>query len=144
MDNQKYFSTCFFAAAILLFFSACAEMQTTGASSGSSVDKESTTHYRFTDVPVPGKFKLDRDKSFIYETGNSKVKVGRLFYSGSGKMEEVASFYQGEMTGHGWNLIRSMEQSGITLLYEKQGWSCLVAINSSFGQSTIEIQLGPK
>lgn len=129
---------------MFLFFSACAEMQTTSSASGSSVEKESTTHYRFTDVPVPGKFKLDRDKSFIYETGNSKIKVGRLFYSGSGKMEEVAAFYQGEMTGHGWALIRSMEQSGITLLYEKQGWSCLVAINSSFGQSTIEIQLGPK
>lgn len=132
------------AAAALLFFWGCAEMQTGGTSGGTALEKESTSHYRFSDVPVPGKFKLDREKSFVYETGNNKVKVGRLIYSGTGKIEEVAAFYQGEMHSHGWVLVRSMELSGATLLYEKQGWSCMIAINSSFGQSTIEIQVGPK
>ncbi len=144
MDNQKQLTRLFFAATLLLFLGGCAEMQTGGTSGGTGLEKETTSHYRFSDVPVPGKFKLDREKSFVYETGNNKVKVGRLLYSGTGKIEEVAAFYQGEMPGHGWALVRSMELSGATLLYEKQGWSCMIAINSSFGQSTIEIQVGPK
>lgn len=130
---------------ILLFCSACAEVQTGGTTNSSGVDKDVATHYRFSDVPVPGKFQLDRDKSFVYETGNSKLKIGRLFYSGSKKIEEVATFYQNEMVNHGWVMVRTIEHSGATMIYEKAGWTCLVTLSSSsFGQTTVEIQLGPK
>lgn len=142
MDNRQHLKV-FTAGIILLFCVGCAEMQTGGTITSSGQEKDTTT-YRFSDVPVPGKFKLDREKSFVYETGNSKLKIGRLIYSGTAKIEEVAAFYQHEMITHGWSLVRTIEQSGVTLLYEKSGWTCLVSLNSTFGQTTVEIQIGPK
>ena len=143
MNNyRRVFAKISLVVCILLLLFGCAELGT--KNSADTGDKDSTSHYRFSDVPIPAPFKLDREKSFVYEAGVSKIKIGRLIYTGNSKLDDLAAFYQNEMPKSGWTLVRTIEQAGIGLLYEKQGWSCLVNLSSSFLQSTVEIQLGPK
>ena len=98
----------------------------------------------FTDVPVPSGFSRDHLKSFVYETGNNEVKVGRLFFSGNESLKLTVEFYQNEMINKGWTLINSLASTDTILNYRKEGWTCTVIIRPrSFNRSIVEIQIGP-
>ncbi len=98
----------------------------------------------FTDVPVPSGFSRDQLRSFVYETGNNEMKVGRLFFSGNKNLELTVEFYQNEMINKGWALVNSMASTETILNYQKEGWVCTVIIRPrSFNRSIIEIQIGP-
>ena len=99
---------------------------------------------RFSDIPVPSRFQFDRSKSFIYESGSGSVKVGRLFFKGWASQKNVTTFFENEMVNNGWTLVRVIEHDGTMLLYQKKGRVCTVILGSSLGQSTVEIQIGPK
>ena len=98
----------------------------------------------FTDVPVPSGFNRDQLKSFVYETGNNDMKVGRLFFNGNTGMKETVEFYQNEMINKGWTLVNAMASTDTILNYRKEGWVCTVIIRPrSFSRSKVEIQIGP-
>ena len=98
----------------------------------------------FTDVPVPNGFNRDQLKSFVYETGNNEMKVGRLFFSGNTSLKPTVEFYQNEMINKGWSLVNSMASTETILNYRKEGWICTVIIRPrSFSRSIVEIQIGP-
>jgi hypothetical protein len=107
-------------------------------------DQDAYLNARFPDVPFPQKFKFDRDKSFVYETGSGGVKVGRLFFSGWARLDDAVSFYHNEMINKGWTLVRAIEHEGIMMLYDKKGWVCTIILTASLGQANVEIQVGPK
>lgn len=147
MDNREFRRSLAAISCICLLGLASCETMKAGTAPGTSEtggEKESTAHYRFSDVPVPASFKLDREKSFVYETGSSAVKIGRLFYTGMSRVDDLVAFYQGEMVNNGWSLVRIIEQSNTIMLYEKKGWVCTVYITGGTFRSTIEIQLGPR
>ena len=98
----------------------------------------------FIDVPVPNGFNRDQSKSFVYETGNNDMKVGRLFFNGSSGLKPTIEFYQNEMVNKGWTLVNSMASTDTILNYRKEGWICTVIIRPrSFNRSIVEIQIGP-
>ena len=98
----------------------------------------------FIDVPVPSGFIRDQLKSFVYETGNEYMKVGRLFFEGNKSLKDVVEFYQNEMINKEWTLINSMASKDTILNYRKTGWTCTVIVRPrSFSRSNIEIQIGP-
>jgi len=98
----------------------------------------------FIDVPVPSGFIRDQLKSFVYETGNEHMKVGRLFFEGNKSLKDVVEFYQNEMINKEWTLINSMAGKDTILNYRKTGWTCAVLVRPrSFSRSIIEIQIGP-
>jgi len=98
----------------------------------------------FIDVPVPNGFNRDQSKSFIYETGNNDMKVGRLFFNGASGLKPTVEFYQNEMINKGWALANSMASTDTILNYRKEGWVCTVIIRArSFNRSMVEIQIGP-
>lgn len=102
----------------------------------------STKTYRFTDVPVPAKFKLDREKSFIYQAGD--FKAGMMSYKGWSKLETLVDFYKKEMAAFNWKIVSIFEHKDVTLVYAKEGWNCIVKIYyKNLGGSKIEIQIGP-
>jgi hypothetical protein len=140
----RILSLCILSLAV--FFAACASGPATtgGRPDGVAPQEVGSRHYRFSDVPVPGHFSLEKDKSFIYETGDASFKVGRLIYTGSGKTEDVVLFYQSEMINSGWKLVRTMEHGVTTMLFEKPGWICSVIVQSSFTSVTVEVQMGPR
>lgn len=105
-------------------------------------DQDYATMYRFTDVPVPAKFKLDREKSFIYQAGD--FKVGMMSYKGWSKLETLVDFYKKEMPAFNWKIVNIFEHKDVTLVYAKEGWNCTVRIYyKNLGGSKIEIQIGP-
>ena len=98
----------------------------------------------FIDVPVPNGFNRDQSKSFVYETGNNDMKVGRLFFNGASGLKPTVEFYQNEMINKGWALVNSMASTDTILNYRKEGWICTVIIRPrSFSRSIVEIQIGP-
>ena len=98
----------------------------------------------FIDVPVPNGFNRDQSKSFVYETGNNDMKVGRLFFNGASGLKPTVEFYQNEMINKGWALVNSMASTDTILNYRKEGWICTVIIRPrSFNGSIVEIQIGP-
>lgn len=99
----------------------------------------------FTDIPIPEEFDRDQSKTFVYESGDKNIKVGRLFFSGSGNLEEIVDFYQNEMINHQWTPgVSFLANNGKILNYQKTGWDCTVIIQSGWLGSSIEIQIGPK
>jgi hypothetical protein len=100
--------------------------------------------YPFLDIPVPSGFERNHSKSFVYESGSGTVKVGRLFFSGWGNLDEVISFYQDEMVNKGWSLVNAIKHKTTILNYEKEGWVCTLMTHSTLGKIYIEIQAGPK
>ena len=98
----------------------------------------------FINVPVPNGFNRDQSKSFVYETGNNDMKVGRLFFNGASGLKQTVEFYQNEMINKGWVLVNSMASTDTILNYRKEGWICTVIIRPrSFNRSIVEIQIGP-
>ncbi len=95
------------------------------------------------DIPFPGGFERDQSKSFVYESGNGNIKVGRIFYSGWSPLSEVVKFYQNEMVNKGWSMVSATEHKSIILNYEKEGWVCTLVIHSAIGKTYIEIHAGP-
>ena len=99
---------------------------------------------QFPSIPIPKGTELDRDKTFIYESGSGEVKVGRLVFSVWNKPQEVVDYFREEMSKNGWKLLRTIEHTETILLYERKGEVATVMIDSSLGKTYIEIQIGPK
>ena len=98
----------------------------------------------FIDVPVPSGFIRNQSMSFVYESGNGNMKVGRLYFEGNKSLQDVVEFYKNEMINKEWTLINSMAGKDTILNYRKTGWTCAVFVRPrSFSRSIIEIQIGP-
>lgn len=119
-----------------------AEEEQSGTEIETNKDKSSTAPYRFTDVPVPSKFKLDRKRSFIYESGS--IKAGFIIYTGWASLDALVDFYKTEMLTYDWELVSIFEHTDVGMVFAKEGWNCSVRLTSrSLGGSKIEIQIGP-
>ena len=145
-QKKSYLSVWIFC--LLFMFSGCASLQESidnfGIEEPPPLPDPVNLAYPFTDIPIPEGFDRDHAKSFVYESGSGTIKVGRLFFSGMGDMEEIMSFYQDEMTNLGWKLINAMEHDGTILNYKKEGWVSTVVIRSGWGSTTIKIMIGPQ
>jgi hypothetical protein len=98
---------------------------------------------RFSDVPIPRGFKLDRSKTFVYEAG--EIKAGSLFYEGAADLDEIISFYRTEMPQFQWKLMSIFETNDATLYFEKPGWFCRIQIQpAKYRKTAIFVSLGPK
>ncbi len=99
---------------------------------------------RFANVPIPPGFDLDRDKSFIYESGSGSVKVGKLHLTGWNDEDEVIEYYRNEMVAKGWSSVSIMEQKITVMVYEQEGQMCTIMVEPSFSKTHVEINVGPK
>ena len=150
---DKYFRFVAMLLGTTILFCSCANLSGQNApesgdadlrSMGSATDEDQSAEvsYRFTDVPVPSKFKLDRRKSFIYEAGS--FKAGIITYTGWSKLDALVDFYKKEMPDFEWKMISIFEHNDITLVYSKEGWNCTVNLSSAnLGGSRITIKIGP-
>ncbi|MFQ5450223.1 MAG: hypothetical protein ACE5E9_06310 [Nitrospinaceae bacterium] len=144
MDNRKFsLALALTASLYLIVLTGCAGRHNADKASDPAA-KFSDVAYPFTDVPVPNGFSVDREKSFIYESGSGKIKVGRLYYSGWNNSQEVVNYYQNVMINKGWKLVNAMEHAGMILNYEKKGWACTLIVTESWFKTHVEIQIGPR
>ncbi|QPJ65414.1 MAG: hypothetical protein G3M78_08430 [Candidatus Nitrohelix vancouverensis] len=129
--------------AFLVFVTACAGHSTLGKGLKSEV-KPFKEAVPFSEIPMISSFDFDPDASFIYESGSGSVKVGRLFYSGWGNLEDTVKFFENEMVNKGWSLVNSIRQNGVILNYQNDAQVATLIITHDWGKSFIEIQIGPK
>ena len=128
---------------LLIFISGCAVIDKLGKETPPKREVISNA-LPFIDVPVPSGFIRNQLKSFVYETGNEQMKVGRLFFEGNKSLKDIVNFYQNEMVNKEWTIINSMAGKDTILNYRKTGWTCTVIVRPrSFSRSNIEIQIGP-
>ena len=142
-NNQLAFCQTLATFLLLVFINGCAVIDKMGKETPPQREVISNA-LPFIDVPVPSGFIRDQVKSFVYETGNEQMKVGRLFFKGNKSLKDVVEFYQNEMINKEWTLINSMASKDTILNYRKAGWTCTIIVRPSpFSRSTIEIQIGP-
>ena len=142
-NNQLAFCQTLATFLLLVFINGCAVIDKMGKETPPQREVISNA-LPFIDVPVPSGFIRDQLKSFVYETGNEQMKVGRLFFKGNKSLKDVVEFYQNEMINKEWTLINSMAGKDTILNYRKTGWTCAVFVRPrSFNRSNIEVQVGP-
>jgi len=99
---------------------------------------------QFPILPFPSGYKMDRDRSFIYESGQGKVKVGGIHLTTTDTTDEVVTFYRTEMKNKGWRLIRMVDHLGTIMLFERKTMMCTITVESLAEKTLIIIHIGPK
>ncbi len=144
MDNKISKLIFILTTSFALFvMSGCALTPDSEDSADSGAEYSEVAH-PFTDVPIPSGFSADRSKSFVYESGSGSVKVGRLYYSGWHKSQDVVNYYHNAMVNKGWKMVNAMEHDGMILNYEKKTRVCTVIVTDALLKTHLEIQVGPK
>ena len=127
---------CLFCILSLALFSGCQYAPSQPPPESKPIDVG-----RFSDIPVPAKFKLDAEKSFVFE--NPAIRAGVLLYSGSGKVAAISTFYRENMPQNGWKFVSGFEMKEAVLNFQKEGWNCVVSIKSEDFSTKIRISVGP-
>ncbi len=131
-----------------LLLAGCA---TTSGKGSSELDEEEAfrttgllpaAKLRFSDVPAPAGFKLLQDKSFVFQTDNTRVAL--LKYSGRAKLQDLVDFYKEQMLLSNWDLLNVVEYGKSVLNFERTGQSCIVSIDSKGMRKVITISVAPK
>lgn len=128
--------------------SACAMLQPAATAENQGAIGEASlprpVDRQFPVLPFPPGYEMDRDRSFIYESGRGQVKVGGIHLSVFDTPDDMVSFYRAEMKSKGWRLIQMVDHRGTLMLYEKKTLICTIVIESSAEKTLIVIHIGPK
>lgn len=125
-------------------FLGCAPKAYSPNSGGDGKSPPPPIALQFASIPLPDGVVLNRDKTFIYESGSGTVKVGRLSFSLWNRADEVVEYFRNEMPGRGWQSIRIVEHDITIMLYEMENDICTIIVEPGLGKTKIEIQIGPK
>ena len=142
--NYSSSLVCFVILSFISFLGGCATFNQSESETPPAPEPINLAQ-PFSDIPIPKDFERDPSKSFVYESGDKNIKVGRLFFNGFNNLEETVDFYQNEMVNHDWSPGASfLADNGKILNYHKEGWECAIIIQSGWFGSEIEIRIGPK
>ncbi len=95
---------------------------------------------KFTDIPVPAKFKYLSNESYVFQSKD--MRIGMLKYKGKATADQIIQFYREQMPAYGWQLLNSFEFGQKIFNFEKKNESCIVYIEENTG--IIVISFGPK
>jgi len=101
-----------------------------------------TAKLRFSDVPVPAGFKLIQNKSFVFQTEETRVAL--MKYSGRAKLQDLVDFYKEQMLLCNWELLNIVEYGRSVLNFERSRQSCIITIESKGMKKIITISVAPK
>ena len=139
----------FFLIPILLcFLAGCATTKDRSSSEFEQGEAYATTtlavsaKLRFSDLPVPAGFKLIKDKSFVFQTEQTRVAL--LKYSGRAKLEDLVEFYREQMLLYNWQLLNVVEYGRSVLNFERAEQSCIVTMEATGMKQIITISVAPK
>lgn len=98
---------------------------------------------QFDDLPVPQGLVHDRDHSFAYLHGTTRVAI--LRYSGNVAAEDVADFYRRELPRYQWELEMILgERDSRKLKFKKALEVCEVSVDLHEGVTNLAIRLGQR
>ena len=97
-------------------------------------------YYDFDDISVPPELKLDKKRSFIYES--RKTRSGVLVFRGRIDVTSLASFFKENMPHDGWVFINCYKYKDYILNFQKDGKSCLISLHDKLLNTIVEIRVG--
>jgi len=120
----------------------CAGMSKRDDASKTSGLLEPSSMLKFSDVPVPVKFKLLAEDSYSFES--SGVRVGVLKYRGKADPDQIVNFYKEQMPMYNWVFLNVVEYGDRLINFERENETCIISLLPKGSQVTITISLGPK
>ncbi|MDP2941761.1 MAG: hypothetical protein Q8N85_05900 [Candidatus Omnitrophota bacterium] len=97
---------------------------------------------KFTDVPVPSRFKFLEADSYSFESAG--IRVGFLRYRGKANAEQVVSFYREQMPMYNWNLLNVVEYGDRLMNFDREAETCIITITPKGSAALITVSVGPK
>jgi len=101
----------------------------------------SAKYYDFEDILIPDEMKLDKEKSFVYET--PLLKAGILVFSGRVEVTSLIQFFKENMVKDNWKLLNSFKYKGYLMNFQKPDKSCMISIVDGTFSTSLEIWVGP-
>jgi hypothetical protein len=105
-------------------------------------EPKSPSYLHFNDVLIPPELNINRDRSFVFETGG--FKAGTLILKGYVDPDSVADFFKRSMPNDGWTLKSIFRHPKTVLLFEKMGKSCIITIYESTLWTHVEVWVAPQ
>ncbi|MDH5763976.1 MAG: hypothetical protein OEZ51_13450 [Nitrospinota bacterium] len=99
---------------------------------------------QFPILPFPTGYEMDRDRSFVYESGQGKIMVGGIHLVVADTPDQMVSFYRAGMQEKGWRLIRMVDHRGTIMLYETKTLICTITVEPMVEKTQVIIHIGPK
>jgi len=139
---KKYFSVLILLFACILAIEGCASAakKDNPPINAALVEPQSST--RFSDIPVPAKFKLLSKNSYTFESGSMRVAV--LRYKGWTSVDKIVNFYKEQMLMNGWSLMNIVEYGDHLLNFDREQETCTVLLSPQINGVLVNIFLGPK
>ncbi len=98
---------------------------------------------QFADLPVPQGLEHDREHSFAYLHGPTRVSI--LRYSGNVSADDVVEFYRAAMPRHQWELEMVLgERENRKLQFKKALELCEVTVTLQKGVTYLTLRLGQR
>lgn len=127
----------------MVFVTGCATLQRVFPRRVREEALEVAPLLRFSDIPIPVRFKILYEDSYSFQT--DRVRVALLRYTGRQTPESVRQFYKDNMSLYNWTLINIIEHDRIIMLnFEKENESCIITIERARARTNITIALSPK
>jgi hypothetical protein len=101
----------------------------------------SSRYYDFEDILIPDEMKLDKERSFVYETPH--IKAGILVFSGRVEVNSLIKFFKENMAKDNWKLLNSFKYKGYMMNFQKPEKSCMILIQDGTFSTYLEIWVGP-
>ena len=80
----------------------------------------------FEDIQIPEGLKLQRKKSYVYQT--ESVKTGVLVFKTSRSVNEIVGYFESNMTKDNWVLESNFKFHRNILLFTKPNKNCLIIV----------------
>ena len=105
-------------------------------------DKIPPVYLDFDDVLIPGEMKIDRDKTFLYQT--SGFTVGILALKGRVEIGSLIAFFEKNMPRDNWQLVSEFKSPARTMmLFQKTNRWCVVEISEGTYNAYAKVWVAP-
>jgi len=138
----KYLMVSVFFVSIVMLFLGCATVSEKEDAPVSSQGLEAQPTIKFSDIPVPARFKFLSHESYSFE--NIGLRTALLKYQGRSNPDQVVRFFKEQMSMYNWDLINIVEYGQRVLNFERENESCIITLFPKGNNITMVISLGPK
>lgn len=139
---MKRLPAAVFAAIGVMALFGCESMNKKVVSSQPSALLEPSAVQKFSDIPVPAKFKFISENSYSFESAG--VRVGVLRYQGKALPQQVVNFYKEQMPMYNWALLNVVEYGEYLMNFDRENETCVINITPKGSSAIITVSVGPK
>lgn len=140
MKKFHYYKRVFLISGFLLLLYGCQSFNQTAEEQDFVVETPVLGSYLdFEDVQVPRGLKLDRKRSYVYQT--ESIKTGVLSFNTSRTAVEILADFEENMPRDNWVLVSSFKFHKNILLYHKATKNCLIIVESRPNRAGVKVEI---